>query len=103
MVVAKVVAVSFSLIASGGILALSLFDIPELRAQPASRSLPAIRWLFSRGSHIFPQAALISSVSFATLAYHAYQALPAASSGQDYPAFPARNLPWLGCPRLCAG
>ena len=80
LVVAKVLAVSFSLLASGGVFALSLFDIPELRAQPASRSLPSIRWLFSRGSHIFPQSAVISSVSFATLAYHAYQALPAAAS-----------------------
>ena len=80
IVVAKVVGVSLSLLGAGGIFATSLFDIPELQAQPASRSLPSIRWLFSRGSHIFPQAALIASVSFATLAYHACQALPAATS-----------------------
>ena len=77
IVIAKLVAITASLVGSGGIFALSLFDIPELRAQPASRSLPSIRWLFSRGSHIFPQAAFIASASFATLAYHAYTALPA--------------------------
>ena len=67
----QVVGVSTSLIAAGGIATLSAFDVPELQAQPASRSLPSIRWLFSRGSHIFPQAAGISSASFAYLAYRA--------------------------------
>lgn len=71
---AQLVSISSALIASGGIAALSLFDAPELQAQPASRSLPSIRWLFSRGSHIFPQAAVISSAGFA---YLAYTALPA--------------------------
>ena len=61
--------ISTSLIAAGGIAALSLFDIPELRAQPASRSLPSTRWLFSRGSHIFPTAAYICTGSFGYLAY----------------------------------
>ena len=67
----KVVSISVSLLASGGIATLSLFDIPELRAQPASRSLPSIRWLFSRGSHVFPSASLIASSGFAYLAYDA--------------------------------
>lgn len=71
----QLVSISTALVASGGIAALSLFDIPELRAQPASRSLPSIRWLFSRGSHIFPQAALISSAGFAYLAYTASPAI----------------------------
>lgn len=53
---------------------MSLFDIPMLVSQPASRSLPLIRWLFSRGSHIFPTAAFVSSSGFA---YLAYNALPA--------------------------
>lgn len=70
----QALSISVSLLASGGIATLSLFDIPELQSQPASRSLPSIRWLFSRGSHIFPQAAVISSAGFA---YLALNALPA--------------------------
>lgn len=69
--------ISVSLLASGGIAALSLFDVPLLQSQPASRSLPLVRWLFSRGSHIFPTAASISSAGFA---YLAIRALPAGSS-----------------------
>jgi hypothetical protein len=65
---------SIALAGAGGIAAISLFDIPELESQPASRSLPQIRWLFSRGSHIFPSAAFASSTGFA---YLAYKALPA--------------------------
>ncbi|KAI7204566.1 hypothetical protein D0869_02569 [Hortaea werneckii] len=65
----KSLSISTALIASGGIASLSLFDIPELQSQPASRSLPMIRWLFSRGSHIFPPASLISSAGFVYLAY----------------------------------
>lgn len=61
--------ISISLLAAGGIATLSLFDVPILRAQPASRSLPSVRWLFSRGSHIFPTAAIISAAGFSVLAY----------------------------------
>ena len=57
--------------AAGGIAAYSIFDTPVLQSQPASRSLPSIRWLFSRGSHIFPQAAFLSSACFAYLAVNA--------------------------------
>lgn len=67
----KTLSISVAMLASGGIAALSLFDVPELQSQPASRSLPSTRWLFSRGSHIFPQAAFISSAGFAFLAYNA--------------------------------
>jgi len=63
--------IAVSLIASGGIAGLSLFDIPELRSQPASRSLPMTRWLFSRGSHIFPTAVFISGAGFIFLAINA--------------------------------
>ncbi|KAF2662353.1 hypothetical protein K491DRAFT_686240 [Lophiostoma macrostomum CBS 122681] len=70
----QVISISSALIGSGGIATLSLFDIPELQSQPASRSLPMIRWLFSRGSHTFPTIAIISSSSFVSLAY---KALPA--------------------------
>ncbi|KAJ9653173.1 hypothetical protein H2198_007635 [Neophaeococcomyces mojaviensis] len=69
--VAQIFSISTSLIASGGIACLSVFDIPELQSQPASQSLPSIRWLFSRGSHIFPQAAALSSAGFTYLAYNA--------------------------------
>ena len=67
----QLVSISIALLASGGIATLSLFDIPEFRSQPASRSLPLTRWLFSRGSHIFPTAASISTAGFAYLAYMA--------------------------------
>jgi hypothetical protein len=73
---AQILSISISLIASGGIAALSLFDVPELQAQPASRSLPSARWLFSRGSHIFPTAAVISSTGFVYLAYSALPSGP---------------------------
>ncbi|QRC96978.1 hypothetical protein JI435_164980 [Parastagonospora nodorum SN15] len=72
----QVLSISTALLASGGIASLSLFSIPLLKSQPASRSLPLTRWLFSRGSHIFPTAALFSSSGFA---YLAYSALPPAS------------------------
>lgn len=75
--IAQIISITTALVASGGIATLSLFDIPELQAQPASRSLPSIRWLFSRGSHIFPAASVVSSASFA---YLAYTALPAIGS-----------------------
>ncbi|KAF1944384.1 hypothetical protein EJ02DRAFT_323341, partial [Clathrospora elynae] len=65
----QVFSISTALMASGGIACLSLFDIPLLKSQPASRSLPMIRWLFSRGSHIFPTAAVSSASGFAYLAY----------------------------------
>jgi hypothetical protein len=67
----QIFSISTALIASGGIASLSLFDVPLLKSQPASRSLPSIRWLFSRGSHIFPQAAFSSAAGFAYLAYTA--------------------------------
>ncbi|KAF1841262.1 uncharacterized protein K460DRAFT_295009 [Cucurbitaria berberidis CBS 394.84] len=65
----QILSISTALLASGGIATLTLFDIPLLKSQPASRSLPMTRWLFSRGSHIFPTAALLSSSGFAYLAY----------------------------------
>ncbi|CAK3973694.1 hypothetical protein DOTSEDRAFT_69315 [Lecanosticta acicola] len=70
----QTVAIASSLVGAGGIATLSLFDIPEIQSQPANRSLPMIRWLFSRGSHIFPSA---SFLSFLTFLYLAYDALPA--------------------------
>jgi hypothetical protein len=72
----QILSISTALLASGGIAALSLFDIPMLQSQPASRSLPMIRWLFSRGSHTFPTAAITSSSGFV---YLAYSSLPSSS------------------------
>ncbi|RBR14435.1 uncharacterized protein FIESC28_07671 [Fusarium coffeatum] len=60
----EVFSIATSLIASGGIATLTFFDVPELQSQPASRSLPSIRWLFSRGSHVFPSASLLSTIGF---------------------------------------
>jgi hypothetical protein len=67
----QILSISTAFLASGGIATLSLFDVPLLASQPASRSLPLTRWLFSRGSHVFPSASLISSTGFACLAYSA--------------------------------
>ncbi|RYO89704.1 hypothetical protein DL766_001433 [Monosporascus sp. MC13-8B] len=64
----QALSISISLLASGGIAAISLFDVPELQSQPASRSLPATRWLFSRGSHVLPQAASLAGAGFLYLA-----------------------------------
>lgn len=75
-IIAQSLSIATSLVAAGGIATLSLFDVPELQSQPASRSLPSVRWLFSRGSHIFPAASGISAAGFT---YLAYAALPARS------------------------
>jgi hypothetical protein len=66
--------ISISLLAAGAIATLTLFDVPLAQAQPASRALPSIRWLFSRGSYIFPTT---SSLSTALFVYLAINALPA--------------------------
>jgi len=65
----QALSVSTALLSAGGISTLSLFDVPILKSQPASRSLPLTRWLFSRGSHIFPTTAVLSSSGFAYLAW----------------------------------
>ncbi|TGO41633.1 hypothetical protein BHYA_0018g00030 [Botrytis hyacinthi] len=70
--IVQTLSISSSLLASGGIATLSLFNVPELRSQPASRALPSIRWLFSRGSHLFPETAALSSAGFI---YSAYESL----------------------------
>ncbi|KAF5706914.1 hypothetical protein FGLOB1_7268 [Fusarium globosum] len=64
MATVVIISISTALMASGGIATLTFFDVPELQSQPASRSLPSIRWLFSRGSHIFPSASLLSTIGF---------------------------------------
>lgn len=66
--------ITLSLLGAGGIASISLFDVPLLQSQPASRSLPSIRWLFSRGSHVFPTVAFLSGGGFGALAV---RALPA--------------------------
>ncbi|KAJ4336850.1 hypothetical protein N0V87_005065 [Didymella glomerata] len=73
----QILTISTALFTSGGIAALSAFDIPLIRSQPASRSLPMLRWLFSRGSHTAPTGIMLSSAGFA---YLSYSALPASAS-----------------------
>nr|POF07648.1 hypothetical protein CFP56_70550 [Quercus suber] len=63
--------ITISLMTAGSVATLSIFDLQELKSQPAERSLPMLRWLFSRGSHIYPPAAFLSSAGFAYLAYDA--------------------------------
>lgn len=74
----QAVSITSSIMVAGGIATMSLFDIPMLQAQPASRSLPSIRWLFSRGSHLMPTAAFAAGTGFVSLAFIA---LPPASVG----------------------
>lgn len=70
----QVASIATSLLAAGSIGTMTLFDIPKFQSQPASRSLPMTRWLFSRGSHIFPWTAMFSCAGFG---YLATTALPA--------------------------
>lgn len=65
----QIISIATSLSAAGGIASLTIFSIPSLLALPGSRSLPQIRWLFSRGSHIYPTASFLSSAGFASLAF----------------------------------
>ncbi|KAF2159484.1 hypothetical protein M409DRAFT_60828 [Zasmidium cellare ATCC 36951] len=67
--IAQIISISSALLGAGGIAALSLYNVPQLKAQPADRSLPAIRWIFSRGSHTFPVAINTSTAGFLYLAY----------------------------------
>ncbi|KAK8856698.1 hypothetical protein PGQ11_012610 [Apiospora arundinis] len=76
--VLQTASITSSLMVAGAIANMSLFDIPMLQAQPASRSLPSIRWLFSRGSHIMPTAAFGAGAGFVSLAF---LALPSAAAG----------------------
>ncbi|RMZ23188.1 hypothetical protein D0859_12776 [Hortaea werneckii] len=88
----QTLSISTALIASGGIASLSLFDIPALQSQPASRSLPSIRWLFSRGSHIFPTAVVLSSAGFAYLAYISAPATASRAFGETVRLALSRGL-----------
>ncbi|KAF2722696.1 hypothetical protein K431DRAFT_345448 [Polychaeton citri CBS 116435] len=69
--IVQTASITVSLLASGSIATMSLFDIPEIKSQPASRSLPMTRWLFSRGSHIIPPMAVFSAAGFSFLAFNA--------------------------------
>ena len=81
---------------SGGIATLSALAIPLLRSQPASRSLPLLRWLFSRGSHLAPTGILLSSAGFA---YLSYASLPPSSPTHSLAAL-LRSLGQAGQPGL---
>ena len=75
----QILTLSTALFTSGGIATLSAFDIPLLRSQPASRSLPLVRWLFSRGSHAAPTGILLSGAGFAYLSYASLPPPPAST------------------------
>ncbi|CAD0114127.1 unnamed protein product [Aureobasidium uvarum] len=77
---AKVLGPTISLATAGVILSLSAFYTPLLSSSARSQSsekpspsstLPAIRFIFSRGSHTIPQAAALAAANFGFLAYHA--------------------------------
>lgn len=72
--------ITTSFLAAGGIASITLFDVPILQSQPASRSLPSTRWLFSRGSHVFPAAAAVSGLGFGTLGLLSYSSSSSYSS-----------------------
>ncbi|OSS45185.1 hypothetical protein B5807_09126 [Epicoccum nigrum] len=65
----QILTLTTALTTAGGIATLSLFSIPLLLSQPGARSLPQLRWLFSRGSHAAPSGILLSSGGFAYLSY----------------------------------
>ncbi|CAE7199660.1 hypothetical protein PTNB73_06220 [Pyrenophora teres f. teres] len=90
----QVLSAATALIASGGIATLTFFDVPVLKSQPASRSLPMIRWLFSRGSHVFPTAAAASTAGFL---YLTYTSLPSSafSSVSTFASAAIRGQPGL--------
>lgn len=68
--------IATALLAAGGIATLTLFDTPILASQPASRALPSTRWLFSRGSHVFPTAAAVAGLGLGALAVLARRTSP---------------------------
>jgi hypothetical protein len=76
---AKIIGPATSLATAGAILSISALYTPLLSSSARSQStskpspsstLPAIRFIFSRGSHFFPQAAAFAAANFGTLAYH---------------------------------
>lgn len=78
---AQLLSISTAFLLTGASLAFSFFDIPNLIDSPAQRSLPQIRWLFSRGSHIFPQFAIASASAFV---YLAVKSVPSSSSWTSF-------------------
>jgi hypothetical protein len=76
---AKILGPATSLATAGAILSISFLYTPLLSSSARSQStstpspsstLPAIRFIFSRGSHFFPQAATFAAANFGYLAYH---------------------------------
>ncbi|EON69870.1 hypothetical protein W97_09133 [Coniosporium apollinis CBS 100218] len=75
----KTLAISTSLLASGAILSLSAYTVPVLNARStdagsSTASLHQLRSIFSSGSHVFPQLAILSSGLFGYLATSATSA-----------------------------
>ncbi|KAH0361067.1 hypothetical protein KCU65_g8973, partial [Aureobasidium melanogenum] len=78
--IARVLGPTISLATAGAILSISAFSTPLLSNNARSQSsekpspsstLPAIRFIFSRGSHIIPESAAVAAANFGFLAYHA--------------------------------
>jgi len=76
---AKILGPATSLATAGAILSISFLYTPLLSSSARSQStskpspsstLPAIRFIFSRGSHFFPQAAVFAAANYGYLAYH---------------------------------
>lgn len=78
ILLAQTLATTTTLLTAGTILSLSVFDSPLLAStarstksplpSPAS-TLPAIRFIFSRGSHLIPQSATVASSLYLYLWY----------------------------------
>ncbi|KAI5206801.1 hypothetical protein E4T39_02334 [Aureobasidium subglaciale] len=77
--IAKILGPSVSIATAGAILSISALYTPLLsnsarsqtspKPSPAS-TLPSIRFIFSRGSHFFPQAATFAAANFGYLAFY---------------------------------
>ncbi|KEQ72931.1 hypothetical protein M436DRAFT_47218 [Aureobasidium namibiae CBS 147.97] len=79
LTVVRILGPATSLATAGAILSISFLYTPLLSSSARSQSsskpapsstLPAIRFIFSRGSHFFPQAAVFAATNFGYLAYH---------------------------------
>ncbi|THY23431.1 hypothetical protein D6D01_05964 [Aureobasidium pullulans] len=77
--IAEIIGPTVSIATAGAIISISALYTPLLsssaRSQESSKpnpasTLPAIRFIFSRGSHFFPQAAVFAAANLGFLAYH---------------------------------
>ena len=100
----QLASIGLSLVTSGAIISMSLFEIPNIQERPVEFSLPYLRWLFSRGSHTMPQAAATVASGFT---YLAYRSLPAGSESvgnllTTFGTFATKDM-YLASGALCLG